>query len=147
MADTTPLSPNDEAIRAWDGPLFERFLRYRHIVTTGLALHGEAALALYPPQPGERVIDLGCGFGDTTQQIATLVGAEGSALGVDAGTQFIAAAEEEASDAGVTNASFRVADVQTDPLGGPYDLAFSRMGTMFFANPVAALRNVRRALR
>jgi SAM-dependent methyltransferase len=147
MADTTPLSPNEEAIRAWDGPLFERFVRYRHIVTTGLALHGEAALALYPPRPGERVIDLGCGFGDTTQRIAALVGPEGSALGVDAGTQFIAAAEEEASAAGVINASFRVADVQTDPLGGPYDLAFSRMGTMFFANPVAALRNVRQALR
>lgn len=147
MADTTPFSPNDEAIRAWDGPLFERFLRYRHIVTTGLALHGEAALALYPPQPGERVIDLGCGFGDTTQRIAALVGPEGSALGVDAGTQFIAAAEAEASEAGVANASFRVADVQTDPLGGPYDLAYSRMGTMFFANPVAALRNVRQALR
>ena len=53
MSDTTPLSPNDEAIRAWDGPLFDRFVRYRHIVTTGLGAHGDAALALFPPRPGD----------------------------------------------------------------------------------------------
>jgi SAM-dependent methyltransferase len=147
MADTAPLSPNDEAIRAWDGPLFERFLHFRHVIVTGLAAHGAAALALHPPQAGERVIDLGCGFGDSTQQIAGMVGPDGSAVGVDAGTQFIAAATEDAAEAGVANASFAVADIQTDDLGGPYDLAFSRMGTMFFANPVAALRNVRGSLK
>jgi SAM-dependent methyltransferase len=147
MSEATPFSPNDEAIRAWDGPLFERFLQYRHIVTTGLGAHGDAALALYPPQPRDWVIDLGCGFGDTTQHIAGLVGPEGRAVGVDAGAQFISAAQADATAADVTNASFLVADVQTDDLGGPYDMAFSRMGTMFFANPVVALRNVRHALK
>jgi ubiquinone/menaquinone biosynthesis C-methylase UbiE len=137
---------NAEAIQAWDGPLFDRFVRFRHIVTTGLGAHGERALELYPPQAGQRVLDIGCGFGDTTQRIAGLVGPDGSAVGVDAAAKFIEASRDEAAEAGVENAEFAVADVQSDDLGGPYDMAFSRMGTMFFANPVAALRNVRESL-
>ena len=137
---------NAEAIQAWDGPLFDSFVKFRHIVTTGLGAHGNEALRLNPPQEGERVLDVGCGFGDTTQQIAGLVGPSGEAVGVDAAAKFIDAATQEAKDAGVGNASFLVADVQTDPLNGPYHRAFSRMGTMFFVSPVAALRNVRESL-
>jgi ubiquinone/menaquinone biosynthesis C-methylase UbiE len=137
---------NAEAIQAWDGPLYDRFVRFRHIVTTGLGAHGDAALRLVPPQEGQRVLDVGCGFGDTTQQIAELVGPQGEAAGVDAAERFIETATAEAAEAGVANARFFVADVQTDPLGGPYDIAFSRMGTMFFVSPVAALRNVCRSL-
>jgi SAM-dependent methyltransferase len=137
---------NAEAIQAWDGPLFDRFVKFRHIVTTGLGAHGDEALRLNPPQEGQRVLDIGCGFGDTTQQIAALVGPSGKAVGVDAAANFIEAATQEAEEAGVGNARFFVADVQTDPLEGPYDMAFSRMGTMFFVSPVAALRNVRQSL-
>jgi ubiquinone/menaquinone biosynthesis C-methylase UbiE len=142
------LSDNDEAIRAWDGPLYDRFVRFRDTLTTGLGTHGEEALRLYPPHPGERVLDIGCGFGDTTQRLAGLVGAEGEAVGVDAASRFIEDAARESADAGVTNARFLVADVQQD-IGGEqgFDLAFSRFGTMFFANPVAAMRNARQALR
>jgi SAM-dependent methyltransferase len=137
---------NAEAIQAWDGPLFDRFVKFRHIVTTGLGAHGDEALRLNPPQAGQRVLDVGCGFGDTTQQIAALVGPDGEAVGVDAAPNFIEAATAEAAEAKVENARFFVADVQTDPLEGPYDRAFSRMGTMFFISPVAALRNVRQSL-
>jgi SAM-dependent methyltransferase len=137
---------NAEAIQAWDGPLFDRFVKFRHIVTAGLGAHGDEALRLNPPQEGQRVLDIGCGFGDTTQQIAALVGPSGEAVGVDAAQNFIEAATREAAEAGVGNARFFVADVQTDPLEGPYDAAFSRMGTMFFLSPVAALRNVRQSL-
>jgi len=137
---------NAEAIQAWDGPLYDSFVKFRDVMTTGLGAHGDAALALVPPQPGQRVLDVGCGFGDTTQQIAALVGADGEAVGVDAASNFIETATAEAAEAGVENASFFVADVQTDPLGGPYDMAFSRMGTMFFLSPVAALRNVCQSL-
>jgi ubiquinone/menaquinone biosynthesis C-methylase UbiE len=138
--------PNAEAITAWDGPLFDRFVRFREIVTTGLGGHGEAALRLVPPRPGQRVLDIGCGFGDTTQRIAGLVGPTGEAVGVDAAARFIETARKEAEEAGVANARFLVADVQSTPLGDRFDLAFSRFGTMFFTNPVVALRNVRRAL-
>ncbi|MFL5910432.1 MAG: class I SAM-dependent methyltransferase [Gaiellaceae bacterium] len=137
---------NAEAIQAWDGPLFDRFLRFRHIVTTGLGAHGEKALELYPPESGQRVLDVGCGFGDTTQRIAELVGPEGEAVGVDAAARFIEAATAEAAEGGVANVRFAVADVETTRFEERFDQAFSRMGTMFFANPVWALRNVREAL-
>ena len=137
---------NEEAIRAWDGPLFDRFVHFREIMTAGLGAHGEAALRVFPPAAGQRILDIGCGFGDTTQRIAGMVGPEGEVVGVDAARQFIEIARREAEQAGVRNARFDVADVQVADLGGPYDVAFAQFGTMFFDNPVVALRNVRRAL-
>ena len=138
---------NAEAIEAWDGPLYETFVRFRHILTTGLGAHGDAALALVAPEAGQRVLDIGCGFGDMTQQIAQLVGPGGEVVGVDAAARFIETARDEAADSCVGNTRFLVADVQTQPLEEGFDLAFSRMGTMFFASPVAAMRNVRAALK
>jgi SAM-dependent methyltransferase len=137
---------NEEAIRAWDGPLFDAFVRFRHVMTTGLGAHGEQALRLAPPRPAQRVLDIGCGFGDATQRIAGLVGATGEVLGVDAAPRFIETASREAVEAGLANVRFAVADIETTAFAERFDLAFSRMGTMFFANPVAALRNVREAL-
>jgi ubiquinone/menaquinone biosynthesis C-methylase UbiE len=137
---------NDEATEAWNGPLFDRFVAHREIVTTGLGAHGDAALRLYRPAPGERVLDIGCGFGDTARCLAEMVGPRGEVVGVDVAERFIEIATEEAEEAGVTNARFIAADVQMTEFEEAYDFAFSRMGTMFFANPVAALTNVRRAL-
>jgi SAM-dependent methyltransferase len=93
------------------------------------------------------VLDVGCGFGDTTQLIAKQVGAGGAAAGVDCAPNFVDGAAREAAETGIKNASFFVADVQSDDLRGPYDAVFSRFGTMFFNLPVPALRNIRRALR
>ncbi len=142
-----PVAPaNEEATEAWNGPLFDRFVDFRHLVTTGLGSHGDAALRLYPPKPGERVLDIGCGFGDTTQQLAKLVGPDGAALGVDVAERFIEAAREEAESVGAANVRFMAADVEATEFDEQFDYAFARFGTMFFANPVVALRNVRRAL-
>lgn len=137
---------NEEATEAWSGPLFDLFVKYREQTTAGLGAHGEAAMRMSPPRPGERVLDLGCGFGETTLLLADLVGEEGSALGVDVSEPFIAAARKEAEANGAVNVEFMTADVQTLELPREFDYAFSRMGLMFFANPVAALRNVARAL-
>jgi ubiquinone/menaquinone biosynthesis C-methylase UbiE len=143
---TAAQGANEEAIRAWDGPLFDRFLRFQHLIVNSFARHGEATMQLLSPQPGERALDVGCGFGDTTEVLAGLVGPDGCALGVDAAPRFIEYAREAAAKDGVANASFAVADVQTMELEEPFDLAFSRFGTMFFANPVAAMRRVHDAL-
>src|ERR1700733_8921645 len=137
---------NEEAVEAWNGVLFDRFVEYRHLVSGGLGAHGEEALRLHPPGPGERVLDIGCGFGETTLRIAEMVGPEGSVLGFDAAERFVDLAREEAEAAAVANVRFAVGDLQVTELERGFDYAFSRMGTMFFANPVPALRNVRRAL-
>ncbi|HZR94725.1 MAG TPA: class I SAM-dependent methyltransferase [Gaiellaceae bacterium] len=134
---------NEEALRAWDGVLFERFVRFRDVIVAGLARHGEEALVREPPREGDRVLDVGCGFGDSSALLAELVGPRGSVLGVDVAPRFVAAAQAEYS---APNVRFEVCDVQRAEFAETFDYAFSRFGTMFFASPVAALRNVRRAL-
>ena len=90
---------------------------------------------------------MGCGFGDVTQQIAGMVGPEGEVVGVDASPRFIEAARAEASETGISNVRFEIADIEAGGFGDGFDRVFSRFGTMFFANPVRALRNVREALK
>ena len=138
---------NEEATEAWSGVLFDRFVQFRDLAVAGLKAHGDAAMELHPPTRGSRVLDIGCGFGDTTQQLAALVGAHGQATGVDVSEPFIRASIAEAEEAGIENVDFFATDVQVGDLRGPYEYAFSRMGVMFFANPVQALRNIRSALR
>jgi SAM-dependent methyltransferase len=138
---------NDETTRAWNGVLFDKWVRFKHLLTAGLADHGLALMARQPPEPGSRVLDLGCGFGDTTQKLAEKLGPRGEAVGVDIAQNFIDASARDAGEAGVANARFVRADIQVDDLGGPFDAAYARFGMQFVAAPVAALRNVRRALR
>ena len=144
MANVLP--ENAESQRAWDGVLFDRFLTYKHLIVSSLAQHGAAAMRRFPPAQGASVVDIGCGFGDSSLQLAELVGATGSVLGVDISPRFIEAAQAEAKEIGVPNAWFKVMDVQASQFDEEFDYAFSRFGTMFFASPVAAFRNVRAAL-
>src|SRR5664279_5193865 len=130
--DRPMASENDIVIAAWNTVLFDKFCRFKHLLIDGLAAHSEAALARHPHPAGARVLDVGCGFGDSTRRIATSVGTAGAAVGVDCAANFVATATQEAHAAAVGNASFFVADVQMDDLRGPYDFAFSRFGTMFF---------------
>jgi ubiquinone/menaquinone biosynthesis C-methylase UbiE len=138
------MTANEEAIEAWNTVLFDKFVQYRDIIVGGLAMHGSRAIERHPPAPGERVVDLGCGFGDTAVELARKVGPTGRVVGLDAAPRFIAAAREEAR--GVPNVTFEVADIEAGVPGGPYDLAYSRMGMMFMTSPVIALRNVKNAL-
>jgi SAM-dependent methyltransferase len=144
---TDVASENLEAQEAWNGVLFDRFVQYRDIVIGGLTLFGDEAMRVHPPQEGDRVLDVGCGFGDTAQQLAGLVGPAGSVLGVDIAPRFIEQARVEATDAGVENVRFEVRDVQQTSFDEEFDYVFSRFGTMFFDNPVPALRNIRAAMR
>jgi SAM-dependent methyltransferase len=138
---------NDVVIQAWNGVLFDKFMRFRHLLVEGLSAHSDEALARFPHAPGARVLDIGCGFGDSTLRIARSVGPDGEAVGVDCAENFVRVASEDAQAAGVRNARFIVADAQSDDLRGPYDAAFARFGTMFFMLPGAAMRNIRKALR
>jgi SAM-dependent methyltransferase len=138
---------NEEAVRAWDTVLYERWKSNRKVFVGALSEVTEDVFDLYPPPEERRCIDIGCGFGETTQRLADLVGPSGFALGTDSSPRFIEDARREAAEAGVENIEFEIADAQTaawDPL---YDYAFSRMGTQFFAAPVPAMRAIRGALK
>lgn len=139
---------NDNAviIEAWNTVLFDKFVRFKHQLIAGLAGHSDEALSRGLFDNGDHVLDVGCGFGDSTVKIAAQVGPRGEAVGVDCAQNFIDAAANEAAGAGARNARFFVADVERDDLRGPYDHAFARFGTMFFNMPGAAMRNVRKAL-
>ena len=138
---------NRVIVEAWNTILFEKFCRFKHLLVEGLSQHSDAALERCALAQGQRVLDVGCGFGDTTLRLARRVGKSGEAVGVDCAENFIRMADAESRKDGIANASFFVADVQADDLRGPYDLAFGRFGTMFFEMPGAAMRNVRRALK
>lgn len=138
---------NEEAVRAWDTVLYERWKQNRKVFVGALDEVTEDLFERFPPPPGGRCIDIGCGFGETTQRMAELVGAEGFALGTDSSARFIEDARSEAAEAGVENIAFEVADAQTAAWGPVHDYAFSRMGTQFFAAPVPAMRAIRGALK
>ena len=111
-------------------------------------LPGELAMDRLGLRPGQRVIDLGCGGGRTTLELASRVGPRGGVVGVDISAGMLAAARDRAARAGPGNVEFVHADVQVHDFGeARFDAAYSRFGVMFFADPVAAFGNVRRALR
>ena len=138
---------NEEAVRAWDTVLYERWKQNRKVFVGALDEVTEDLFERFPPPRGGRCIDVGCGFGETTQRMAELVGADGFALGTDSSPRFIEDARREAAEAGVGNVEFEVADAQTAAWGPEHDYAFSRMGTQFFAAPVPAMRTIRGALK
>jgi ubiquinone/menaquinone biosynthesis C-methylase UbiE len=141
------MTDNDIVVEAWNTVLFDKFVRFRHILITGLAGHSDEFLSRPLFDSGARVLDVGCGFGDSTQKIAALVGPGGEAVGVDCAERFVRASTDDAAAARIRNISFFAADVQYDDLRGPYDHAFARFGTMFFNLPGPAMRNIRESLQ
>jgi SAM-dependent methyltransferase len=98
-------------------------------------------------RPGDRVLDVGCGTGQSTRQAARAA-TDGSALGVDISGPMLERARRLSDDEGLRNVTYQQADAQSHPFPSErFDLAISRFGTMFFADPVAAFANVGRALR
>src|SRR5205823_5242305 len=98
--------------------------------------------------PGERVVDVGCGCGDTTITLGGRVGPQGLVVGIDISAPMLARAVEAARAAGVANVRFENADAQTHRFPpAAFDVVYSRFGVMFFIDPVAAFTNLRAALR
>lgn len=141
----SPDSSND-FVTFWNDVLADKFERFRDILVNGLSYHSRVPLKRLRVEPGSKVLDVGCGWGDTAIQLAGMVGPAGSVLGLDCCEAFLKKGRSDAKAAGVGNVSFIAADVQTHPFEEEYDLCFSRFGMMFFASPVAAMRNVRKAL-
>lgn len=108
---------------------------------------GEAILARAELRVGGRVLDIGCGAGATTLETARRLGSDGACVGVDVSDTLLEAGRRAAKAEGVANASFVTGDAQTQMFDQSFDAAISRFGMMFFADPVAAFANIRRALK
>ncbi len=138
--------PN-EFVDFWREILVPKFVKYRHILVGGLSHHSEKVFPSLAVKAGDKAIDVGCGFGDTAMQIAEIVGAEGSVLGMDCCDAFLEFGRKDVAAAGTKNVAFIEADVQACPFEADYDFCFSRFGTQFFENPVAGLRAMRSSLK
>jgi ubiquinone/menaquinone biosynthesis C-methylase UbiE len=143
---STQASPNAETIEHWNDVLAAKFERFRSVFVGASDIHSRIPLERAGLTPGLRVLDVGCGFGETTLQIADLVGPSGSVRGTDCCARFLEVARGDAREAGLANVAFELADAQTVAFAAEFDLAFARFGTMFFADPVAGMRNIRTAL-
>lgn len=147
--DQATLQPEEdtEFVRFWNEVLAPKFIRFRHILVGGLSQHSARVFPGLPVKTGDRVLDVGCGFGDTAVQLARRVGNAGTVTGVDCCDVFLEEAQKHATASGARNVDFLRADAEKTLPEGEYDFVFARFGTMFFANPVAGLRNMRKALK
>ena len=146
MTDTLA-SEDSPFVEFWNDVLAPKFIRFKHVLVDGLTHHSEAVFPSLPVRNGDRVLDVGCGFGDTAIKLAKLVGPTGEVVGIDCCDAFLDYARSDVEARGLTNVSFLRGDAEVALPTKQYDFVFSRFGTMFFANPVAGLRNMRKALR
>ena len=138
---------DSQFVTFWNEVLAPKFIAFKHILVDGLTHHSEAIFPTLPVGEGDRVLDVGCGFGDTAIKLARLAGPSGDVVGVDCCDVFLDYARRDAEAAGLTNISFMRGDAEIALPDEKFDFVFSRFGTMFFANPVAGLRNMRKALK
>lgn len=140
-------SSNVEQLGAWDGDEGEYWADHAEYFDRSVAVYHERLLRLAAISEGDRVLDVGCGTGQTTRDAARAASA-GSALGVDLSSRMLDYARRQADEEGLNNVTFAQADAQIHPFDpGAYEVAISRSAAMFFGNHVAALRNVGSALR
>jgi SAM-dependent methyltransferase len=147
-ATTMPVDPaNAGQARAWDGDEGAYWAEHARRFDRAVAAYHGTFMAACGIAAGERVLDIGCGTGQTTRDAAGAA-RPGPALGVDLSARMIELARRLAAGQDIGNASFEQADAQIYPFpAGSFDVAISRTGTMFFGDPAAAFANIGRALR
>jgi SAM-dependent methyltransferase len=138
---------NDEQIADWNGEQGRRWAEHQQRIDRMIEAYGNAALQAAAAQPGEQVLDIGCGTGSTTLALARAVGAQGRVLGVDISQPMLAVAKQRAAAQPALKLSFAEADASSAALPGDQDLLYSRFGLMFFDQPAAALRHLHGRLK
>ena len=148
MATLEPAGPNAEQIKYWNETAGPKWIAFQKLLDAQLEPLGRRTMDRARIAAGERVLDVGCGCGDTTLELARRVGPKGRVLGIDVSAGMVARAAETAGDAGLRNVLVENADAQTHRFPrGEFDVLYSRFGVMFFADAAAAFTNLRSALR
>ena len=144
MSDAAAL--HAQQVAYWNGAGVTPWIARQARMDAGLVPVADAAIALAAVEPGERVLDIGCGTGATSIALAARVGPSGHVTGLDVSGPMIELARTRG--AGIANLEWRQADASSEEFApGSADLLFSRFGVMFFGDPTAAFTNLRRALR
>ncbi|WP_157218404.1 class I SAM-dependent methyltransferase [Flavisphingomonas formosensis] len=132
----------------WRGSAGDRWASNVDHFETMLTEIGAALLAHAGFSPGETVVEIGCGGGRLTREIAGRVAPDGTVTGVDISPTLVALATDRAAADDIGNISFTAIDAQTGMPGqAPFDRLVSRFGVMFFADPAAAMANLRAMLK
>ncbi len=148
MSRLKPDGLNAKQIEFWNGPAGDSWTEFMDSQDRMLGPLGEAAMAAANLASGHRVIDIGCGCGTTTLELAQRVGPSGHVLGVDISTPMLDRAGQRASLEKNSSIEFQNSDAATHRFAPQsFDRVFSRFGVMFFADPVAAFANIRTALK
>lgn len=137
---------NADQLAFWNGPGGHIWVARQEHTDITLAPMSEALLALAAPRAGERVLDIGCGCGATTLELARAVGLTGRVAALDLSAPMLAEGKARAQAAGITNVDWLQADAATAALD-EFDLLTSSFGLMFFGDPVAAFAHLRRPAR
>jgi SAM-dependent methyltransferase len=144
----TPTGPNAEQIQYWNAISGPKWVTLHEVIDRQIHPLGQAAMDAAAIGAGDRVLDIGCGCGATTADIARRVGPQGAAVGVDVSAVMLEQARTVARTAGLTQACFEQADAQTHGFApGSFNVLFSRFGVMFFSDPAAAFANLCQALQ
>jgi SAM-dependent methyltransferase len=141
-------TPNAGQIEAWNDAVGRTWVKFQEQLDKQLGRIGWRAVEPIKLQPGERVLDVGCGAGATTIDLAKIVGAKGAVTGVDISDTLLGVARDREPKAGSARVSWISADAQTYAFrANSFDAVYSRFGVMFFEDPVAAFANLRLATR
>ncbi|MCW5774801.1 MAG: class I SAM-dependent methyltransferase, partial [Rhodospirillaceae bacterium] len=147
MAISHPVA-NTAQIDFWNGPTGQRWSKLHKQIEASMRPFAEALIQRLAPKPGERIVDIGCGAGDTALALADRVQGHGMVLGLDVSRLLLQHAVARAANTPEYPLRFVEADAATYALErGGWDALFSRFGVMFFADPAAAFANLRRGLK
>lgn len=142
------ITANHEQIRYWNEQGGPRWVKLQQRLDAQIGPLGQAAMQRAGIKPGECILDVGCGCGQTSLELAERVGSQGVIVGVDISQPMLARAQERQQELKLTHLNFIQADAQTYAFAQErFDLVFSRFGVMFFIDPVQAFTNIRGALR
>jgi SAM-dependent methyltransferase len=143
-----PTTANAGQIAYWNADVGVRWASIQDRIDAIFAGFTAATLERAAPRPGEHVLDIGCGCGTTTLALADAVGPAGAVLGVDVSRPMLDLAARRVADRKVGNVTLVQSDAASHAFdAGRFDLVFSRLGVMFFDDPVAAFTNIRRAIK